>query len=610
MRLQDSNYRKALSREEPLHTPIPPSRQDPSSPREDATTASKAKSRARDLEIVNTSGSKSRKSKDLSRWTQQSTLTQIDFLQPSPQPPTGHESSLDYIDPASSPNSTKKDIEVIEIDSSSDKQQRDRSFTPRTKKPDLSTNRNSNGGKRVKFRSSTKTPYQGKTKMGKSKNKTLTQMDFVRRIIILDSDDEPNLDYIKEKQERASNNTRSESRPRNETNEESSMVEWPGRRKRRKLTHGSSPMPTSHMMPPPSLKAALPQIQAPPKPSQSPDQPKTPQKSEKSEIPSSQSPATPLALKSSPPFRDTFRSPLHRLCNDSSPTRESAPSTPLAKQDPSQTSSPNFPKSDPRSTMHSGLEHRLEQNEYRPIDISFEKTVIYETDAESDDFDTRDPPPSPGITIFDEDSSSGFPTLQGPTSEESPDLPHQVPNSGTDLEGGGDSIDGHLHSEASVYYHRPNPSTQFPLGPAPTLNTQRMAELFPNVSDHKDQSTDSQSHPQESVRKTSSDILCPQTQTQVHSLDPSKAPTDMVPESSPVAPGRNLNGPQSIVLVESSQPVDRINRRSNRALQESSGPTRLLSASYWLTDSAMESLPLPPGWTMSQDSVGEPYSEN
>jgi hypothetical protein len=362
-------------------------------------------------------------------------------------------------------------------------------------------------------------------------------------------------------------------------------------------------------MPPPPLKAALPQIQDPSKRSRSPDQPKTPQKSEKSEIPSSQSPATPLALRSSPPFRDTSRSPLHRLFNDSSPTRESARSTPLAKQDPSQTSSPNFPKSDPRSTMHSGLEHRLEQKEYRPTDISFEKTVIYETDAESDDFETRDPPPSPGTTIFDEDSSSGFPTLQGPISEESPDLPHHVPNSGTDLEGG-DSIDGHLHSEASVYYHRPNPSTQFPLGPAPTLNTQRMAELFPNVPDHKDQLTDSQSHPQESVRKTSSDILCPQTQTQVHSLAASKASTDLVPESSPVAPGVNLNGPQSVVLVESSQPVDRINRRSNRTHQESSGPTRLLSASYWLTDSVMESLPLPPGWTMSQDSVGEPYSEN
>lgn len=86
-----------------------------------------------------------------------------------------------------------------------------------------------------------------------------------------------------------------------------------------------------------------------------------------------------------------------------------------------------------------------------------------------------------------------------------------------------------------------------------------------------------------------------------------------MPESSPVTrqeSGIELNpsmphescASESVVQVESSQPADKLNK--NARMDQDSGPRR-----FMLSSSVMESIPMPPLWVGSQDSVGEPYSE-
>lgn len=86
-----------------------------------------------------------------------------------------------------------------------------------------------------------------------------------------------------------------------------------------------------------------------------------------------------------------------------------------------------------------------------------------------------------------------------------------------------------------------------------------------------------------------------------------------MPESSPVTrqeSGIELDpsvphescAPESVVQVESSQPADKLNK--NARMDQDSGPR-----GFMLSSSVMESIPMPPLWMGSQDSVGEPYSE-
>lgn len=153
-------------------------------------------------------------------------------------------------------------------------------------------------------------------------------------------------------------------------------------------------------------------------------------------------------------------------------------------------------------------------------------------------------------------------------------------------------------SDASIYYQRMQPATQFPHEPVPALNTQKLSELFPNEG--------STQYPRLSTSKPQISPA-PFSQSQAESQDADQ--TEIVPESSPVRESENNTEedqvvfqrpriPESVVQVESSQPVDRGSQR----------PGGLLSRSQLLTSSVMESVPLPQFCMGSQDSVGEPYS--
>lgn len=154
-------------------------------------------------------------------------------------------------------------------------------------------------------------------------------------------------------------------------------------------------------------------------------------------------------------------------------------------------------------------------------------------------------------------------------------------------------------SDASIFYQRLQPATQFPFEPIPALNTQKLSELFPNYGSTQY----AKPAAADSSRKAPAPFL--QTQTQSQEADQ----TEIVPESSPIreqdensaepdAVFQRPQVPESVVQVESSQPVDRGNH----------GPGGILSRSQLLTSSVMESVPLPNFWMGSQDSVGEPYS--
>jgi hypothetical protein len=148
-------------------------------------------------------------------------------------------------------------------------------------------------------------------------------------------------------------------------------------------------------------------------------------------------------------------------------------------------------------------------------------------------------------------------------------------------------------SDASIFYRRVQPATQFPYEPIPTLNTQKLSELFPNEGNTQ---YPRQGNAHHSPRRA---LLSSQTQTQSQSTDQ----VEIVPESSP-APDHDEDvfqrprPPGSVVQVESSQPVDRAYH----------GAGAILSRSQLLTSSVMESIPMPNFWIGSQDSVGEPYS--
>lgn len=146
-------------------------------------------------------------------------------------------------------------------------------------------------------------------------------------------------------------------------------------------------------------------------------------------------------------------------------------------------------------------------------------------------------------------------------------------------------------------------ATQFPHEPIPTLNTQKMSELFPHGDSSQYANLEAW---KPSLRKQAPG---PFSQTQTQSQEGDKESTEMVPESSPIREReRGIESgdtsfqrprvPGSVVQVESSQAVDR----------DPQWQGRIISRSQLLTSSVMESIPLPNFWMGSQDSVGEPYS--
>ncbi|KAL1983745.1 hypothetical protein VTN96DRAFT_9917 [Rasamsonia emersonii] len=616
---------------------------------------------------------KPRKIRSPADWDSQTTLTQIDYVR---RPPQDNE-ALDYIENDDGKSTRKGEIEVIDLEhESSDDDTEYRPSNRRTRETrtprvqhanrDKSTGRRgssikdsrleNSGEKSTKHGRKSMTMKPGKSKDEKGRNKTLTQMDFVRRFIIIDdSDDDRDLEYI----ERTSkDHTRDDAKTNNKpsvNNDAEQRTDNQGPRKKRKLSNdpasvGSPVMPQSDKV-----------VESPAKnhitvnrPILNPSTPQKCQMSQRLEIPSSQSPESPGQLIiPSPHLRDVPRFPLKPLPGntvDKTPEKGKKTIVPDGRSSPrsaralsrSKSPVPESPtvadsqrppltevldadtplQSQGDMNGHAPSSRPREEQEHDEAEgkssARFEKTVVYETDAETDygDFDdTMTQSSQAGRRDGGDDRSDAAGSDNGPHSDDSQDLPPQVPNSGTDLEGGDGNYSDHaLPSDASLFYRRPPQYTQFPAGPVPQLNTQRIAELFPEDSSTQQGPNGGSTRGQSSPPKNHpSDILCPQTQTQTQSQDPLKMSTEVVPESSPVQRDaddtKDVDDPhpipppqESVVLVESSQPVDKINRQKDPGPE----PRKLVSAGQWLTDSVMESLPAPP-WQLSQDSVGEPY---
>lgn len=600
---------------------------------------------------------KPRKIRSPTNWDSQTTLTQIDYVRGPPQ----DDEPLDYIENDDGTTSTRKgEIEVIDLeDESSDggteyhpSSRRTRETrTPRAQHAnrDKSTGRRRSSIKGNRFGNidnsrKSKTMKPGKSKEEKGRNKTLTQMDFVRRFIILDdSDDDRNLEYIERNLGDQAGDDSTTNDKQSVSNDVEHGTEDQGPRKKRKLSN--DPVAVGSPVMSPSEKV----VESPTNnlitvncPILNPSTPRKCQRSQKLEIPSSQSPESPAQLFiPSPHLRDVPRFPRKPLSSNTvekMPEMEKTTSVPDGRSSPRSAQSPvpeSLAAADSQClplmetgaqsqgnmddhALSSGPREEQEQDEAEgKSSARFEKTVVYETDAETEDadFDDTMTQSSQSGRQDGDDKSYAAGSDSGPHSDDSQDLPPPVPNSGTDLEGGdGNYSDLTLPSDASLLYRRIPQHTQFPAGPVPLLNTQRIAELFPPDSSTQQGSNGGSTRGQSSPPKNDhSDILCPQTQTQTQSQDPLKMSTEVVPESSPVqrdAEDTNdvdhphpIPPPQeSVVLVESSQPVDRINRHKDPVPE----PRRLVSAGQWLTDSVMESIPAPP-WQLSQDSIGEPY---
>jgi hypothetical protein len=573
-------------------------------------------------------------------WDSQITLTQIVSQRESPNADTDLlESGDDEDDKVPLRRRRRRsDVEVIDLVNDSEEdglESRTKSRRKSTLKKSRRLSPNSipsttfKSRKSVGFDSSTKkNTGLGKgnknerfLKKGKDGNKTLTQMDFVRRYIPLPESD----DDLKSYDETSVPHGNSPSKVR-ASNTEDYRNEFPTPRKRRKLSN--EPAVPTHSVPPSTL-------------------PQTPQTIRKFEIPSSQTPETPRQeILPAVDVHDVPRLPLDAFSTKTSKTSPEKPPKELSQAQTQQFNS-TIPETAENSVSENSngpsagslgqstasafdstlppvvdeIQQTSELAELPPS--SFSKTVVYGTDDETEysefeDDRLLDSPrqanePTPKIKL----SSNVEEENSIPNSDDSNDLPPHVPNSGTDLDINYNNFsDTALPSDASLYYRRPAQYTQYPTEPVPMLNSQKMAELFPieeteasPLAPKATPSLDKERAVQ--LKNEQSEILCPQTQS-----DEAEKSTQMVPESSPIArkheedSGERMMPPPReppVVLVESSQLVDRLNRQ-NSGLDTGPALPRLLSARDFLTDSVMESCP-PPPWALIQDSVGEPYPE-
>ncbi|PWY70972.1 hypothetical protein BO70DRAFT_321539 [Aspergillus heteromorphus CBS 117.55] len=575
----------------------------------------------------------------------QTTLTQIDFVTPISQDTGSNDDDLDYIDERSrSRRRNPRDVIEIDDDSGNDAEQQPPSRrqpnrtrgvrfeqgakddTPRQKRKSSP----SGGVIKQRRRKSGEGSKSAKKDKDRAKgNKTLTQMDYVRRYLKIEPDEDVKLEYtyITPKKSDERNLQRTYTRDTEGTPSHQHHGEQSSSERKRKLNGDAKPTEGRGEM-----SAG----------------PVTPRKQIKHEIPSSQSPESPgIAIITSSQFRGATRSP-QKLASAST-ARIKEESTRLynikeeAFQDsepmllfPDEIPSPSIVPNSPPSRQHTitdeasidalvgparpqnipAPENNLETPDDREAPLNTQRTVVYETDAETDSGDDEELPDAPG-SPRNPKTLDHIPRMADDLETESPngesedqDLPPINP-SGLDVETEPPS-EINPTSEASIYYQRLQPATQFPLGSIPTLNTQKMAELFPEDSND-----------QQNLRTMSPLPSSPQTQSramhkpdwpvirQTQIPDPDRIQTEIVPESSPIA--RHGNGaetqdsvPREFVQVESSQAVDRL-AKHNR--EEDSGPRGIFSRSQILTSSVMESIPLPAFLMDSQDSVGEPYSQ-
>lgn len=451
----------------------------------------------------------------------------------------------------------------------------------------------------------------------KERNKTLTQMDFVQRWVKLESDDDTALDYVYY--------TPKNGRKSHEgTHVEDLHQDGSSGSKRRKLNEDPDSKDVKVLDNVPLEKK--------------PQGPVTPQKPRKFEIPCSQSPESPgFAIISSSQFRSATRSPLkHVSANVPRAVQEESPGSKQERKasqnsqyasDAGSTISRSSIMLNSQSIPQPALNETGWDNDSTPkprgelptfkegaagggpvkSSAKSDRTVVYETDGETDSGDFQDDLPSDPVSPRKQEADDHEQNNENQDShnDDSQELPPIPPNSGT--ESGLPQSDPPMSSYASVCYRRMENPTQFPLEPIPKLNTQKMAELFPQDSAQSEMAISTQTQSSPPAKHPS--LHAQRTQTQTQDMDNMSA--EVVPESSPVAQREDEQKPnteeprrKSVVQVESSQPADRFNKQSG-----DSYPPGIISRSDLLSSSIMESIPFPQFLTgSSQDSVGEPYS--
>ncbi|KAJ5686620.1 hypothetical protein N7536_009239 [Penicillium majusculum] len=627
------------------------------------TTATKIIT-ARNRSLQSSTSASTRKRTSLPRV--QSTLTQIDFVT---QPTPSNDDQLGYIDEHKRRDDTRDTTQRPNVDDRSDKDsdylpapsvrsariskfkmnERERDSDERSQKRRSSgiVNRDasrSHGPRKSETPRASVRPRGGRKSLEKStgkRDKTLTQMDFVRRYITIDDDDDDvNMSYIQPTpQKKDIKDEQTEHTPKQKQLQPTKRP-TSAKRKRRAFEEEldlSTGEPISQQKEAPESNLGSggegERVSA---------APVTPQKLRTREIPSSQTPESPgLAIITSSQFRSATRSPskwkplsptdnlmkpikeeppeIRRVVEDSQdpageslprPTTFDSPSLYKNLVHPDLTTTEEFPSSAP-PTESTSQEFPVEANgNSRNEPTKRERTVIYETDAESEygDFEEnvngRSVTPSPKKTHREFGPQDGSQETQhSPESpkDDSQELPLPAVQSSPGLDDAPPSEAP--MSDASICYQRMHAATQFPHEPIPTLNTQKMSELFP----HGDSSQYTNLEAWKPSRRKQAPGPFSQTQTQSQEGD--KESTEMVPESSPIREReRGIESgdnsfqrprvPGSVVQVESSQAVDR----------DPQWQGRILSRSQLLTSSVMESIPLPNFWMGSQDSVGEPYS--
>ncbi|KAJ6028465.1 hypothetical protein N7540_004041 [Penicillium herquei] len=578
----------------------------------------------------------------------QSTLTQIDFVTQTTQPDDQEE--LQYLDGDGTPSTKHNESETLNENSDDDTEYKpplqgrstrstfesNDDHPKRRRKSAAQTSKVTARGDSIR---KSQTPRASVGPKGKRKStdksatrrdKTLTQMHFVRRFIpIIDDDDEVNMRYLPTEQsvEKTPKELESKNLKIKQRLTPTSVKQV------RRALEAELDLSTGEPISDPgtSQTAGNGSVSHEKSNHQDPITPRHP----KFEVPSSQSPESPgLAIITSSQFRSATRSPLKRKSPNSAHysqnrVKKEPPKSPRQVKD-HQGQVSSSPGKTPRASLPRGLTTSTQNsrtfaeklalcgasdestnkssNNQEPPRTQGERTVVYETDAETNqsdsEYEMNDVSGTPSrvqesqVETTNEQDQNSEPLFN----DESQELP--LPGVGFSSNLGDCPQSEAPMSDASLYYQR-LPATQFPHEPIPTLNTQKLSELFPNegATQYTKFVSGSAHKPDLSYQKFPGPFLQSQTQSQ-EGEDP-----EIVPESSPAREQditteesqvvfRRPPVPESIIQVESSQPVER----------DDAGAGRLLSRSQLLTSSVMESVPLPNFWMGSQDSVGEPYS--
>ncbi|KAJ5634408.1 hypothetical protein N7528_002250 [Penicillium herquei] len=575
----------------------------------------------------------------------QSTLTQIDFVTQTTQP--DYQEEVEYLDCDEKSNAKHNGSKTLNENFDDDTEYKPSSRAKPTRSTFESNDdhpkrrrKNAAASSQVTAQGDSlrkiKTPRASVGPRGKRKStekpamrdKTLTQMHFVQRIIPIDIDDDNDVDwgYLPTKKP-------VEKTPKGLESKDPEIKKrlTPNSVKRtRRALEAELDLSTGEPISDPATSqvgdnGSIPHARP------NPEGPKTP-RHPKFEIPSSQSPESPgLAIITSSQFRSATRSPLKRkspnfthssqsrvkqeppksprLTKDRQGQVSSSPGiTPRASLPQRLTTSPHNPTTFAERLASFGASDEATNqrpNDQEPPRTQGERTVVYETDAETNQSDSEyDMNDDPGTPSRVQESQVENTHEQHENSDllfddESQELP--LPGIGFSSNLGDGPQSEAPMSDASLYYQR-LPATQFPHEPIPTLNTQKLSELFPSegATQYTKFGSGSAHKPDLSYHKFPGPFLLQSQGEEEPEMVPESSPAreqDVTTDESQVVFQRPPV-PESIIQVESSQPVER----------GDSGAGRLLSRSQLLTSSVMESVPLPNFWMGSQDSVGEPYS--